>query len=662
MDIVIDLNKIRRIPTALKSWGSRMIPQKRDLVGGFPFFNMVSKDALPEMTETAALNLSAVWNAVDLLSSHIAMLPLILYRRTADGGKERATEHPLYRVLEIEPNEMMTSFQMRQASALHQELWGDTYIWICRPGNGSIELWPLNPGVTYRTRKNGKIIYRTQVDGQAFEIPQEQMIHIPIMTLNGIDGINPIAKRRRSFSLMLAAEEQAESYYTNSSKPAGVLQLKKALTDEAFKRLRESWSEMYGGGAGNHHRTAILEEEGEFKPIQFNAEEVQMLGSREFSVTEVSRWFNIPPHKIKDLTRSTFSNIEHQNIDYVQDSLLPRLIRIEQALTKMLLTKGEQKEYFIEFLVDGLLRGDIKTRYEAYQIARQNGAMSANEWRKKENMNPIADPSGNAYHMQLNMIDMKDLSTESGEKDPDGSEEKNRSIRPIQERSVEKRRTITNRFQSRYKSLAKAILKEEIPAVREIITESGSDKADFREALEAFYKRFQEHIELRAAGVIQGNADQIRYLAEDEIGKAMADAEFEAFARKLIQNFALRYTIKSKEDLKKRETLEEMEEQVDHWKDSRPEIVKAERIKVESAVARAVWSSAGVVKIKSVAHGDSCPFCSALNGKTIGIQESFLEPGQFQPEGATEPLTVSSRKNHPPYHDGCECGIAPVRE
>ena len=654
--------RLRSIPAALKNFGSRRSRQNRNMFGGFPFYNMVSKDALPLMTETSALNLSAVWNAVSLLSGHIAMLPLILYKRTANGGKTRATDHPLYRVLEIEPNELMTSFQMRQASVIHQELWGDTYIWICRPGNGSIELWPLNPGVTYREKVGGKILYRTQVDGVGYTIPREEMIHIPIMSLNGIDGINPIAKRRRSFSLMLAAEEQAESFYKNSSKPAGVLQLKKALTDEAFKRLKESWSEMYGGGAGNHHRTAILEEEGEFKPIQFNAEEIQMLGSREFSVTEVSRWFNIPPHKIKDLTRSTFSNIEHQNIDYVQDSLLPRLIRIEQALTKMLLTKAEQKEYFIEFLVEGLLRGDIKTRYEAYQIARQNGAMSANEWRRKENMNPIDDPSGDAYHMQLNMVDMKDLSGDTGNDNSGNSDSARQMIRPFQKRSVEKRRTITNRFKARYRSLAKAILKDEIPAVQEIIKSSGADRTAFLEALEAFYRQFQEKIAVRAGGVIQVNADEIRYLAEDEIGKAMADSEYEAFTRQLVQNFALRYSIKSKEDLKKRESVEEMEEQTEHWKESRPDIVEAERIKVESAVSRAVWSSGGVVKIKSVANGDSCPFCSALNGKIIGIQESFLEPGQFQPEGAAAPLTVSSRKNHPPYHDGCECGIAPVRE
>lgn len=654
--------RLRSIPAALKNFGSRRSRQNRDMFGGFPFYNMVSKDALPSMTETSALNLSAVWNAVSLLSGHIAMLPLILYKRTANGGKTRATDHPLYRVLEIEPNELMTSFQMRQASVIHQELWGDTYIWICRPGNGSIELWPLNPGVTYREKVNGKILYRTHVDGVGYTIPREEIIHIPIMSLNGIDGINPIAKRRRSFSLMLAAEEQAESFYKNSSKPAGVLQLKKALTDEAFKRLKESWSEMYGGGAGNHHRTAILEEEGEFKPIQFNAEEIQMLGSREFSVTEVSRWFNIPPHKIKDLTRSTFSNIEHQNIDYVQDSLLPRLIRIEQALTKMLLTKAEQKEYFIEFLVEGLLRGDIKTRYEAYQIARQNGAMSANEWRRKENMNPIDDPSGDAYHMQLNMVDIKDLSGESVNDESGDSDSARQMIRPFQKRSVEKRRTITNRFKARYRSLAKGILKEEIPAIQEIIRSSGADRAAFLEALEAFYRQFQEKIAVRAGGVIQVNADEIRYLAEDEIGKAMADSEYEAFTRQLVQNFALRYSIKSKEDLKKRESVEEMEEQTEHWKESRPDIVEAERIKVESAVSRAIWSSGGVVKIKSVANGDSCPFCSALNGKIIGIQESFLEPGQYQPEGASAPLTVSSRKNHPPYHDGCECGIAPVRE
>ncbi|OQY32037.1 MAG: phage portal protein [Spirochaetaceae bacterium 4572_59] len=659
MDITIDLNKIRQFPMNMVNRIGSMIPQKRNISeGNFPYLNMVSKDGRPLMNETSALNLSAVWNAVDLLSSHIAMLPLILYKRTGSGGKIRAVDHPLYSVLSIEPNELMTSFQMRQASAIHQELWGDTYIWVCRPGNGSIELWPLNPGVTHRDKLNGKIIYRTTVDGQAYEIPKDQMIHIPVMTLNGIDGINPIAKRRRSFTLMQSAEEQAESFYQNSSKPAGIIQLKKALSDEAFNRLRGSWEAFNGGGVHNHHRTAILEEEGEFKPIQFNAEEIQMLGSREFSVTEVARWFNIPPHKIKDLSRSTFSNIEHQNIDYVQDSLLPRLIRIEQAMTKTLLTREEQKEYFIEFLVDGLLRGDSKTRYEVYQLARQNGAMSANEWRQKENMNPIDDPSGDAYFVPLNMIDMKQALL------PEEANQENsaRGVLPSQQRGLDKRRTITNRFTKKYKTLARNILEEEIPAVRNIISASGENLQELNEALERFYERFAGSVSRMAAGIVQINADEIRSIAQDEVGVAMADSEYEAFINRFVESFGLRYSIRSKQEIKKRETVEEMNAQTDRWKEVRPEQVSQARILVESAVARTVWRSVGVTKIQSVSKGGCCAYCDALDGKVIGIEENFLEPGQFQPDGADAPLKVSSIKSHPPYHDGCVCGIQPVVE
>ncbi len=659
MDIVIDLNKIRAFPRSIVSWAGNLVPRKRDITDfKYPFMNLVSPDGKPLMNETAALNISAVWNAVDLLSGHIAMLPLILYRRTGNGGKERAYDHPLYPALSIEPNELMTSFQMRQASAVHQEMWGDSYIWVCRPGNGIVELWPLNPGVTHRDKEGEKIVYKTMVDGQGYTIPREQIIHIPIMTLNGIDGINPIAKRRRSFSLMQAAEEQAESYYLNSSKPAGVLQLKKALSDEAFRRLKEEWTQMYGGGAGNHHRTAILEEEGEFKPIQFNAEEIQMLGSREFSVTEVARWFNLPPHKIKDLSRSTFSNIEHQNIDYVQDSLLPRLVRIEQAMTKTLLTKGEQKEYFIEFLVDGLLRGDSKTRYEVYQIARQNGAMSANEWRQKENMNPIDDPSGDAYFMPLNMIEMKQaLLPEESNTDISA-----RGIRPSQKRGVDQRRMVTDRFKNRYKSLSRSILEEEIPAVREILLAVGDNLDELTDALESFYERFAGNASRMSAGLIQVNADEIRSLAEMEVGSSIADSDYEAFLNRFIENFGLRYSIRSKQELRSRETVEDMAAQTEHWKDVRGDQMSQERILVESAISRTVWRAVGVTKIRSVARGESCPYCNDLNGKVIGVEESFLQPGQFKPDGAEAPLRVSSIKNHPPFHDGCDCGIEPVVE
>jgi len=624
----------------------------------YPFINLVSDDGRPFMNATASLNLASVWNACDLLSGHIATLPLILYRRTSNSGKERATDHPLFRVLSIKPNSLMTSFQMRQSLVLQQELYGDSYTWVFRPGNGLIELWPLTSRLTFRDKDStGKVIYRTQINGVPYTIPGDQIIHIPILTLNGIDGINPIIKRRRSLTIMQSAEDQVSSYYKNSSKPHGALKIKEELSPEAFDRLKVSWEETHNG-TGNHHKTAILEGGTEWQQIQFNAEEIQMLGSRHFSVTEVARWFNIPPHKLKDLERSTFSNIEHQNIDYVTDSLLPRLTRIEQAMTNTLLTPKEQETYFIEFLVEGLLRGDIKTRYEAYQIARQNGALNADEWRAKENMNPIGDESGKVFMVPMNMMSMDQLVKES----KGSASDKTRTSQVRSNRSTGSRRTLTNRFKSRYRNLATTILREEIPKVKAIISSSGDDRTALNEALDSFYETFAEEVSKLASGLIQVNADEIRLLAESEIGSQIDASQLETFITRYIETFGKRYAIKHKEELKKRETKEQMEEQADHWNDVRPDEISAEPIRVENAVSRTVWMMIGIVKIRSVAHGKNCPYCNELNGRIIGIDEAFLTPGEFKPEGAESSLRVTHRMTHPPYHGGCDCSIEPVLE
>jgi hypothetical protein len=285
--------------------------------------------------------------------------------------------------------------------------------------------------------------------------------------------------------------------------------------------------------------------------------------------------------------------------------------------------------------------------------------MSSNEWRQKENMNPIDDPSGDAYFMPLNMIDMKQALLPAASTDESGS----RGTRPGLIRSgADRRRTVTDRFKDRYMNLGTAILSEEIPAIREILSANPENRQELIDALERFYEGFAGSVSRMAAGLIQVNSDEIRSLAEKEIGAVMADAEYENFLSRFIENFGLRYSIRSKQDLRSKETVEEMEERTESWKDTRPGQISRERIAVESAIARTVWRSGGVRKIKSVAKGENCPYCDELNGRVIGIEESFLEPGEFQPDGAEIPLRVSSRKHHPPYHDGCNCGIEPVVE
>ena len=133
--------------------------------------------------------------------------------------------------------------------------------------------------------------------------------------------------------------------------------------------------------------------------------EAQFLETRKFQVTEICRIFRVPPHMIGDLERATFSNIESQNISFAVHTIRPWLVRIEQAINKTLIPENEKGRYYVQFNIDGLMRGDYKSRMEGYAIARQNGWMSANDIRALENLNPISeDEGGNAYLVNGNMI------------------------------------------------------------------------------------------------------------------------------------------------------------------------------------------------------------------------------------------------------------------
>lgn len=367
--------------------------------------------------EKSALQIATVYACVRLLAETVASLPLHLYRYTDGGdGKEKAPDHPLYKLLYRQANPEMTSFSFREAMMTHLLLWGNAYAQIVRDGkNDILGLYPLLPeNVEIDRAENGALFYTYHA--YTDEVPgdhdkdiifqREEILHIPGLGFNGLVGFSPIAMMKNALGTTLAVEKYGSSFFKNGAQPAGVLEHPGVLKDP--QKIRDNWMNAYGGAA-NAHKVAVLEEGMQYKPISLPPEDSQFLSTREFGVEEICRIFRVPPHMVQDLKRATFNNIEHQSIDFVMHTVMPWLVRIEQAIIKDVLIEEEQDEFFPKFNVDGLMRGDYQSRMNGYAVGFANGFLSPNDIRRLENMDLIpAEEGGDDYYLNGSYTKLKD--------------------------------------------------------------------------------------------------------------------------------------------------------------------------------------------------------------------------------------------------------------
>lgn len=357
--------------------------------------------------EFTAMQTSAVYACVKILSESIASLPLILCKEGKDGNVERATQHPLYSCLYALPNEETTSFEFRETMMASLLLWGNAYARIIKDKSGHVcELWYLKPEMMTVERdsltKRIKYTYSDDVSNKTYTYAPEQVFHVKGLSYDGVKGISPIGQMREAVGLALATEEYGSKFFSNGARPGGVLEHPGVLKDP--DKIRESWNKVYQG-TKNSHKIAVLEEGMKYHTIGIAPEDAQFLQTRKYQVNEICRIFRIPPHMVGDLDRATFSNIEHQSIEFVQHTLRPWAVRWEQEISRSLLSEEERLLYFARFNLNGLMRGDYKSRMEGYAIGRQNGWMSINDIRVLEDMNKIpAEKGGDDYLVNGNMI------------------------------------------------------------------------------------------------------------------------------------------------------------------------------------------------------------------------------------------------------------------
>lgn len=336
------------------------------------------------VSPATAMRCTTVAACVRTIAEAVAQLPLHAYRRGANGGKTRAVDHPLYRLLHDAPNPWTSSYEWRRAMQADLLLHGACYALITRVGGQVRELLRLEPRlVTVERGPGGEPSYRvTETDGSQSWYGREDVFHLEAL------GGSPVMQAREAIGLALTLEEHGARLFGSGARPGGVLRTDRRLTPEVIERLKVSFDAGFGGPR-NSGKTAVLEEGLEWQALTLNSVDAQYLELRKFQVAEIARVFRVPLHKIGELDRATFSNIEHQSLEFVTDCLMPWLKLWEQGIARSLLTEDERGEYFAEFLVDDLVRGDIKSRHEAYAVAALNGFMTVNEIRAAENRPPV---------------------------------------------------------------------------------------------------------------------------------------------------------------------------------------------------------------------------------------------------------------------------------
>lgn len=367
--------------------------------GGWLYTGSMPTEAGVTVSDDTAMRFATVHACVRVLSEDVAALPLHVYRRLENGGKERATEHSLYGLLHDRPNPEMSAVAFKEALMVNALLTGNGYAFIEFDRAGRVKaLYPLlSSEVTPYRSSTGELWYRAGGE----DLRAAEVFHLPGLGFDGLMGLSPIAYARESIGLGIAAERYGEKFFRNGTHIGGVISVKDELSNEQFERLRTQFSGMFRG-LQNAHGVPLLEGGATYTQLGIAPEDAQFLETRKYQRSEIAAIYRVPPHMIGDLERATFSNIEQQDLAYLQRSLLPWLMRIEQECRAKILLGDEKQLYSIEHDTGNFLRGETSTRMQSYSTAIMAGVMTPNEARRRENLNPV--PGGDDIMLPLNMM------------------------------------------------------------------------------------------------------------------------------------------------------------------------------------------------------------------------------------------------------------------
>lgn len=656
-----------------------------------------------DVNEESALQMSAVYACIRILSDTVAHLPLKLYRRQGDG-REEVTGTRLTDLFKFAPNPEMSAFRWKQVSMGHLCAWGNSYNYVSRDAaNRVVDLWPLRPDKmeVKRDQASGelKYVYR-KTDGIQEVLTTRDVWHIPGFGFDGVLGYSPIMLARQGIGLGLAAEEYAARFFGNGANVGLIVKTQKKMGADSQARLQKSLAQGYSG-LGKAHKLMVLEEGMDVEKIGIDPEAAALIAQRNFSVTDICRWYRIPPHMVAQLDRATFSNITEEGINFARHTITPWVALIEGEMNRYFFTPAERKTKYWEFDLNGLMRGDFKSRMEGYVQAVSNGIMTRNEVRQLENLNAVSGKGGNILTVQLAMTNLDDVADPpepkpipmlpQQEPPEDDDEEKqkqdelenkswaarwmleNKKImledtRTSKIRAAATRDRVAEQFKPLIKIAATEIINKEARAVAKAVTRNidlKQTRSLFTDWLNDFYNGLPEYIRSKLAPVFEAFTESVHAAAAAEIGY---EPDMTPELRQWVVNYTERY-IKRHIDSSMgqimslaEESMESVEQRMHEWQEKRPDKISTnESVRMAQGVALTTWFSVGFGATWAIRGPSTCPYCKALDGRTIRDGDAFVHDGtSWEPSGANNgPMKINGMKQHPPLHQGCDCLIIP---
>lgn len=393
------LNKIKRM------WNQGSVTDEK--MWNSALWNLAGQNTSGEnINEYTALTYSAVYNAISLISGTIGALPLHLYQKK-EKTRVYATNHNLYRVMHTAANEYMTAMAMRECLMSHALSWGNGYAEKVMNRMGKVvELWPIPPNRVKPKMVDGELKYEITVDGEIFLMGRDKVLHVPGMGFDGFMGYSIVSLAAQAIGLGKAMETFGANYFGNGTHPGVVVSHPGKIGQAAYDNLKSSLITAHSG-LGKSHKLMLLEESMKIENMGIPPNDSQFLESRQFQITDIARWFNLPVHKLKEMTKSSFNNIESEQQSFVIDSLLPWSVRLEQNYNMQLLSPAEYKSgLYFKHIFEGLLRGNSKDRAEFYSKMWRIGAFSINDIRGKEDLDPIEN--GDMHLIPQEMMPLED--------------------------------------------------------------------------------------------------------------------------------------------------------------------------------------------------------------------------------------------------------------
>ena len=630
-----------------------------------------------EVTEETAQKLTAFYRATEILSQTVGMLPLKVYKRV-DSGKEEARDHHLWDLLHDMPNDTQTAMEYREMMQAHLVMKNNAIAVIERGNNTGrpTKLVPIDPRrvqLMRNTEDGRELFYRIQLRDGPADFASSEIHHIKGRSKNGLWGDSRLLFGTDAIGRGLAVQNNASHFFANSSVPGGILKSKKILGADGRKDLRKQWEEGYKGSE-KKGRIAVLEEDLDFEQVSLSPADAELIAQTDLTVDDISRLTGVPKHMLAKSDAQAYKNVEIISTEFIIYGLLPWLKRWEQAITRDLLPKEERKEFFVEFSLQGLLRGDFKTRTEGYTKGRQWGWYSANDIKRFENENTIG-PKGDIYLVPMNMVKAEDvlnppepapvveLKDQAEPNEPTEPPKRSYIRRSISDLRLANRRVHEPLFIDIYSRL----VKRETNELRKGTEKHLRDLTTFNTFIDNFYLSFGSVVEQLTLPMFTTFSRAIAEVVIAELGEPVAQlVNVDDVALAHTREAALRYRLSSKMQLKalfedtKDLTFDTVNKRLDGWVDTKAKKFAArELLDAESTFVIDEYRNQGIGNKQWKTVGANCPLCNQMEGNIVGISHNFLEAGDtVDPgDGKTSPLKPHRSVKGPPLHQGCDCMV-----